>query len=119
MKRLLLLLLLTTLAAGVFAQRRNRKTPTTPTPPPLATTQAPAGLFSGPKTGPKPYKEVITDKAVSQSGLFTVHRVDDKYYFEMNDTLMNREIMAVTRFVRVPANKGVGRATYGGELTNQ
>jgi hypothetical protein len=27
--------------------------------------------------------------------------------------------MAVTRFVKVPANKGSGRSTYGGELTNQ
>ena len=27
--------------------------------------------------------------------------------------------MAVTRFIRVPANKGAGRGTYGGELTNQ
>ncbi len=27
--------------------------------------------------------------------------------------------MAVTRFVKVPNNRGAGRATYGGELTNQ
>ena len=27
--------------------------------------------------------------------------------------------MAVTRFARVPANSGAGRATYGGEITNQ
>jgi hypothetical protein len=33
---------------------------------------------------------------------------------------MCREIMAVTRFVKVPANKaGGGRSTYGGELTNE
>ncbi len=79
---------------------------------------APAGLFNKPKEGPKPYKDVITDKAVTQKGLFIVHRVDDKYFFELPDSVMNREIMAVTRFIRVPAIKG-GRGTYGGELTNQ
>ncbi|MCW3078738.1 zinc-dependent metalloprotease [Segetibacter sp.] len=124
MKKLVLLLLIPCLSLSVSAQRRKPPTPTpttppTSTPPPLATTQAPAGLFGGARTGPKPYKDVITDKAVSQKGLFTVHRVDDKYFFEIPDTVMNREIMAVTRFIRVPANKGVGRATYGGELTNQ
>jgi hypothetical protein len=124
MKKIVLLLLFPGISFGVFGQRKKTPvpTPTTPPasiPPPLATTQAPAGLFGAARTGPKPYKEVITDKAVSQTGLFTVHRVDDKYFFEIPDTVMHREIMAVTRFVRVPANKGVGRATYGGELTNQ
>lgn len=101
----------------------NKKATTTTKPPAAnvpATTAAPAGLFpAGSKQGPKAYKEVITDKAVTQKGLFTVHRVDDKYFFELNDSVLNREIMAVTRFVRVPANKGAGRGTYGGEITNQ
>ena len=34
-------------------------------------------------SGPKAYSEVITDKAVTQTGLFKVHRVDDKVYFEI------------------------------------
>ena len=29
------------------------------------------------------YSDVITAKAVSKTGLFTTHRVDDKYYFEI------------------------------------
>jgi hypothetical protein len=32
------------------------------------------------KTGPKAFGEVITKKAVSQKGVFTVHFLDDKYY---------------------------------------
>jgi ribosomal protein S18 acetylase RimI-like enzyme len=116
MKKLVLLLLVPALTSGVFAQRKNKKTPP---PPPLATTPAPAGLFSGLRTGPKAYKDVITDKAVTQKGLFIVHRVDDKYFFEIPDSIMNLEIMAVTRFVRVPANKAANGATYGGEITNQ
>lgn len=117
MKKLLLFLPFFCGCFWSFGQRKNKKN--IPPPPAVAPATSPAGLFSGPKTGPKPYKEIITDKAVTQKGLFTVHRVDDKYFFEIPDSLMNREIMAVTRFVRVPANKGPGRSTYGGELTNQ
>jgi hypothetical protein len=120
MKKTVLLFMLAGSVTLGIAQRRPTRTPAgTPTTPPAA---APAGLFPGaaaPKAGPKPYKDVITSKAVTQKGLFIVHRVDDKYYFEIPDTVMNREIMAVTRFVKVPANRGAGRATYGGELTNQ
>ncbi|HEX3766877.1 MAG TPA: DUF5118 domain-containing protein, partial [Puia sp.] len=53
-----------------------------------------------PRPSPKPYKEVITDKAVTQFGLFTVHRVEDKWYFEIADSILNREILAITRFVK-------------------
>jgi hypothetical protein len=36
-----------------------------------------------PETGIKEYDKVITKEAVSDEGLFTVHRVDKKYYFEI------------------------------------
>jgi len=64
--------------------------------------------------GPKPYKEVITDKAITHSGLFTVHKVEDKWYLEIADSMMLREFMAITRF-----GKTGGGGTYGGELANQ
>lgn len=50
-----------------------------------------------PKAQPKPYKTVITEKAVTRKGLFTVHRIEDKYYFEIADSLLNREILVVSR----------------------
>ena len=68
-----------------------------------------------PKTGPKPYGEVITAKAWTKSGLFTIHRVDDKWYFEIPDSLLGREFMAITRFGKTPGGAGV----YGGEIANQ
>jgi hypothetical protein len=67
------------------------------------------------KGGPKPYKEVITEKAISQTGLFTVHKVEDKWYFEIPDSLLNKEILAITRFVKSPA----GSRSYGGEKVNE
>ena len=49
------------------------------------------------KPGPKPYKEVITDKAKTSKGLFTVHKVEDKYYFEIPPRLLGRDILVVNR----------------------
>ncbi|MEM7107850.1 MAG: zinc-dependent metalloprotease, partial [Bacteroidota bacterium] len=40
---------------------------------------------------------VITKDAVSDDGLFTVHKVNDKYYFEIADSLLGREILVVSR----------------------
>ncbi len=119
MKKTLLVLVMGA-SLSTYAQRPTTPTPTTPGTTPTTTTPGTGGPTTGRSaTGPKPYREVITDKAVSKKGLFTVHKVEDKYYFEIPDSVMFREIMAVTRFVRVPANSGVGRATYGGEQTNR
>ncbi|MES2006411.1 MAG: zinc-dependent metalloprotease [Bacteroidota bacterium] len=77
--------------------------------------QGGAGFGAAPRTGPRPYKEVITDKAITKKGLFTVHKVDDRYYFEIADSVLGREILAVTRFSKVAGGGG----KYGGEEVNQ
>lgn len=70
-----------------------------------------------PKTfgGPKKYEDVITTKAITKKGLFTVHKIDEKWYLEISDSMFNREIMAITRFSKVAG----GASVYGGELANQ
>ena len=45
----------------------------------------------------KKYSEVITKEAKTDEGLFTFHKVDDKYYFELPDDLLDREILIVSR----------------------
>jgi uncharacterized protein DUF4953/uncharacterized protein DUF5117/uncharacterized protein DUF5118 len=70
---------------------------------------------SASKKGPKPYSKVITDKAVTKRGLFTVHKVDDKWYFEIPDSLMNREMMVTTRYSKTAGGGGI----YAGELENE
>jgi hypothetical protein len=68
-----------------------------------------------PKSLLKPYTDVVTDQAVSQNGLFTVHKINDRYLIELPDSLMGREILAVTRYVQTP----VGASFYNGEIVNQ
>lgn len=82
------------------------------------TTRRPMGNGgpAGPSTGPKAYKDVITAKAVSDAGMFTVHKVDDKYYFEIPDSLFNRDILVVNRLSKAGAGMRVGGfAGYAGD----
>jgi hypothetical protein len=51
-----------------------------------------------PKKGKmKPYKKVITKDAESQKGLFSVHKVDEDWYFEIPDSLLEEEILVTSR----------------------
>ncbi len=100
---------------GSAAMSQNKKKTPAQAPVTPAAPAAPATPPAPSRPGPKPYKDVITPKAKSTNGLFTVHKLDDKYYFEIPDSLFGREIMAVTRFSRVAGGAGV----YGGELANQ
>lgn len=78
------------------------------------TTKGPA---PGPRSsaGPKPYKEVITSKAVTDIGLFAVHKVDDKYYFEIGDSMFGREILVVNRISKAAAGMRSGFFGYAGD----
>src|SRR6478609_4160406 len=62
----------------------------------------------------RPYNEVITSKAVTKHGLFTVHTVGDKYYFEIPDQLLSREFLFTTKLSKV----ATGSPLFGGELMN-
>lgn len=110
-------LLVAALLAGSLATAQQRDSvPNGGTRGPL--TAAFGQGIGGARQTPRPYREVITDKAVSKKGMFTVHKVDDRYYFEISNAMLGREILAVTRYIKVPANGG-GRGVYGGEIANQ
>ncbi|MEP1487023.1 MAG: zinc-dependent metalloprotease [Algibacter sp.] len=67
-----------------------------------------------PKKGAiKPYDKVITKDAKSDKGLFTVHKIENKYFYEIPDTLFNREMLMVTRISKTAS--GIG---FGGEKQN-
>jgi hypothetical protein len=101
---------------SVVAQERRDRNPTQPPAGAPATAATPPAAPPAPaKPGPKPYKDVITAKAKTTKGLFTVHKIDDKYFFELPENLFDKEIMAITRFSKVAGGGGV----YGGELANQ
>ncbi|WP_443937292.1 zinc-dependent metalloprotease [Pedobacter sp. MW01-1-1] len=83
--------------------------PATPATPP----QAPK------KEGIKAYNEVITSKAKTTKGLFKTHKVDDRWFFEIPDSMLSREMLVITRLAKVPAGVKVGNQQYGGEMLNE
>lgn len=95
-KRLSVAVLLSLSVMMVWSQSKKNTT----VPPASPTVPTPA---AAPKTKPKAYKDVITDKAVSDEGLFTVHKVEDKYFFEIPDSLMARDILVVNRISKAAA----------------
>ncbi len=91
-----------------FAQKKKKKDSKNET-----TTSATPAKPKANDSEPKPYKEVITAKAKSKDGLFKVHQIEDKYYYEIPDSLLGRDMLMVTTIAKT-AN-GLG---YGGERTN-
>ena len=97
-------------AAGAIAQ----DTPPTPAETPAG---APAGMPAGmprpamsPSTDPQPYDKVITKDAKTTAGIFKVHKVKDKFYYEIPKEQLEKEFLWVTQIART--TNGVG---YGGQ----
>ncbi|MEM9679410.1 MAG: zinc-dependent metalloprotease [Bacteroidota bacterium] len=63
----------------------------------------------------QPYDKVITKKAKTDEGLFDVHKIDEKYYYEIPDTLFEREMLMVTRIAKTASGIGFG----GGKQNTQ
>ena len=116
-KQLLLPVAVVLIASGAMAQQR---------PPAPGGNGAPAGAPpqqgtppAAAKPGPKPFKDVITDKAQTRKGLFSVHKVEDKWYFEINDSLMGRDILVVNRISKAPIDTRSGFAGFAGDEINE
>ncbi|OBX26210.1 zinc-dependent metalloprotease [Gelidibacter algens] len=56
----------------------------------------------------QPYGKVITKDAKSDPGLFTVHKVDEDYFYEIPDSLFEREMLMVTRIAKTASGLGFG-----------
>lgn len=80
-----------------------------------ADTTKPLSALSRPSAGPKPYSEVITSKAITDEGLFNTHKLDEKFYFEIGDTMFGREILVVNRISKAAAGMRSGFFGYAGD----
>lgn len=56
----------------------------------------------------QPYDKVITKDAKSDPGLFTIHHIDDDYFYEIPDSLFEREMLMVTRIAKTANGIGFG-----------
>ncbi len=104
-------------AAATVACARPPAPVTSPAPATNSTTAGATGTGtagaqvtgqSGTQTrrAPRPYAQVVTSRAVTDSGGITVHRQDDRWLFEVPDSLVGRDFLLVGRVAAVPANFG-------------
>jgi len=52
------------------------------------------------------YADVITEEAESDEGLFTVHKVGDKWFFEIPEALYGKDMLLISRIAAVPPGFG-------------
>jgi hypothetical protein len=62
---------------------------------------------------PQPYDKVITADAKSKKGIFTVHQVKDKYYYEIPKSEMGKEFLWVTQIAKTTLGVGYGGQALG------
>src|SRR5262245_10891342 len=63
-----------------------------------------------PDSDPQPYDKVITKDAKSKKGIFTVHQVKEKYFYEIPKDALDKEFLWNTQIART-----VDGAGYGGQ----
>jgi hypothetical protein len=89
---------------GAFAQD--------PTPEP-----GPAGPGGAQRPGatqdPQPYDRVITKDAKSKKGIFTVHQIRDRYYYEIPKEELGKDFLWVTQIASTTLGVGHGGQALG------
>ncbi|MGB5819870.1 MAG: zinc-dependent metalloprotease [Saonia sp.] len=63
----------------------------------------------------QPYGKVITKEAKTDKGLFDIHIVADKHFYEIPDSLFNKEMLMVSRISKTATGIGFG----GGKINTQ
>ena len=97
------------LVASCSTTKKASKTPS------AASTASNAAKKPG-KNDIQPYNKVITKDAKSDPGLFTVHQIDETYFYEIPDSLFEREMLMVTRIAKTASGLGFGGGKQGEQV---
>lgn len=62
-------------------------------------------------SAPQRYNSIIGPGTITRQGFFTVHKVEDTYYFEIPDSLLGRDLLVVSRIAQGAA--GIRREYTG------
>ena len=87
-----------TTSSAQFWKKKKKETPKTAVKP------------KPKKNAIKPYEKVVTKDHKTDEGLFKVHKKDDSYLFEIPDSLLQREMLMVTRIAKTASGIGFGGA---------
>jgi hypothetical protein len=64
----------------------------------------------------KPYEQVVTKDARSDEGVFTVHRIKDRVYYEIPKDRLGREFLWVSQIARTTLGAGYGGQAAGNRV---
>jgi len=82
-----------------------------------STRRAPgAALGSGVRAQPKPYDQVITSKTSTRRGMITTHKLEDKFFFEIADSTLGRDILVVSRISKSGAEVRAAQGYAGDQI---
>jgi hypothetical protein len=112
MNRSIQALLLSFCALTLASAQPEPQEPEPPTTPPAAgaaaTPQRPG--FGRNSEEPQPYDKVITKDAKSKKGVFTVHQVKERYYYEIPNSEFGKEFLWNTQIAKTTLGVGYGGA---------
>ena len=84
---------------------------------PPATQDPPAGGGRGGGRAPepqiRPYERVITKEAKSDDGVFTVHRIGDRVFYEIHKDKLGRDFLWVSQIAKTTLGAGYGGQAAG------
>lgn len=78
-------------------------------------TQASVPAGNDQLSAPRNYYNLLRNKTLTRKGLFTIHKVQDNYYFEVPDSILGREILVVARIAQGAAGVRTGYTGYAGD----
>ncbi len=92
--------------------------PTPEVPPTGPAIPRPTGLGLGgpPSTDPQPYEKVITKDAKTKNGIFKVHQIKDKYYYEIPKSELGKEFLWVSQIAKTTIGVGYGGQALGNRV---
>jgi len=67
----------------------------------------------GASQDPQPYDKVITKDAKTRDGIFKVHKVKDKYYYEIPKSEIDKQFLMVTQIASTTVGVGYGGQALG------
>src|SRR3954452_13734478 len=87
-----------------------------PIPAPAGAGGGGRGAFGGGAAAaipdPQPYDRVITKDAKSSKGLFTVHQIKERYYYEIPKKELGRELLWNSQIAKTTLGAGYGGGQY-------
>jgi hypothetical protein len=103
-------------ATFVFAISANGPTTRAQEPPSGALERPSAPFPNSREPEIKPYDRVITKDAKSDEGVFTVHRIKEKIYYEIPKTELDKEFLWVSQIAKTTFGVGYGGQAMGNRV---